>query len=212
MGICEMMFSSSLVAITGIGEPVTFSPRKLRILNTKRQTVVCELNFPSKILAVKMNRKWLVAVLEDKISIYDLATMSIVHTIETVSNPNAVCALSADPEKSLLAYPTNQENGELTVFNTISLQPVCAIQAHKSPISAASFSFNGSLLATSSDKGTIIRVFSVPDAECLHHFRRGTYPATIYGMNFNLQSNLLAVSSDSDTIHIFKLMKRKHSK
>jgi autophagy-related protein 18 len=34
-GICEMLFASSLVAISGIGEPSTFSPRKLRILNTK---------------------------------------------------------------------------------------------------------------------------------------------------------------------------------
>ena len=211
-GICEMMFSSSLVAIAGIGEPSTFSPRRLRILNTKRQTVVCELNFPTKVLAVKMNRRRLVVVLEDKISIYDLATMTIVHTIETVPNGNAVCALATDPERSYLAYPTNQETGELSVFDTITLQTICAIQAHKSAISQVAFNADGTLLATASDKGTIIRVFSLPDASNVHQFRRGTYPATIFGMSFNPQSNLLAVSSDSDTIHIFKLKPRKRSK
>lgn len=36
-GICEMMFASSIVAIAGTGEPATFSPRKLRIFNTKVQ-------------------------------------------------------------------------------------------------------------------------------------------------------------------------------
>jgi len=35
-----------------------------------------------------MNRKRLVVVLEEKISIYDLHTMTIVHTIETIPNPN----------------------------------------------------------------------------------------------------------------------------
>lgn len=54
----------------------------------QRQTIVCELNFPSKVLAAKMNRKRLVVVLEEKISIYDLHTMTIVHTIETIPNPN----------------------------------------------------------------------------------------------------------------------------
>jgi WD40 repeat protein len=36
----------------------------------------------------------------------------------------------------------------------------------------------------------------------------GTYPATIYSLSFNIQSTLLAVSSDSDTVHIFKLDER----
>jgi autophagy-related protein 18 len=85
-GICEMLFSSSLVAIAGAGEPPSFSPRKLQIINTKRQTVVCELNFPTKVLAVLMNRKRLVVVLDTKLHIYDLSTMKIVHTIETAPN------------------------------------------------------------------------------------------------------------------------------
>ena len=82
-----MLFSSSLVAIAGAGEPPTFSPRKLQIINTKRQTVVCELNFPTKILSVHMNRKRLVVVLDSKIHLYDLSTMKIIHTIETPPNP-----------------------------------------------------------------------------------------------------------------------------
>lgn len=63
------------------------------------------------------------------------------------------------------------------------------------------------MLATCSDKGTVIRVFSVPGAEKIAQFRRGSYPARIFSINFNLASTLLAVSSDSDTIHIFKLSK-----
>lgn len=38
--------------------------------------------------------------------------------------------------------------------------------------------------------------------------RSGTYPARIYSLSFNIQSTLLAVSSDSDTVHIFKLDER----
>jgi autophagy-related protein 18 len=63
----------------------------------------------------------------------------------------------------------------------------------------------GNLLATASDKGTIIRVFSLPDAHKLYQFRRGSMPARIFSMSFNTTSTLLCVSSATDTIHIFKL-------
>lgn len=51
----------------------------------------------------------------------------------------------------------------------------------------------------------MIRVFSIPDANKVYQFRRGSYPAKIYSMSFNLVSSLLCVSSDTETVHIFKL-------
>lgn len=51
----------------------------------------------------------------------------------------------------------------------------------------------------------MIRVFSIPDGNKLYQFRRGSYPAKIYSMSFNLVSSLLCVSSDTETVHIFKL-------
>ena len=63
----------------------------------------------------------------------------------------------------------------------------------------------GTILATASDKGTIIRVFSVPDAHKLYQFRRGSMPSRIFSMSFNITSTLLCVSSATDTIHVFKL-------
>ena len=54
-------------------------------------------------------------------------------------------------------------------------------------------------------QGTVIRVFSVPSGQKLYQFRRGSYPARIYSLSFNISNTLLAVSSDTDTIHVFKL-------
>jgi autophagy-related protein 18 len=61
------------------------------------------------------------------------------------------------------------------------------------------------MLATASDKGTVIRVWSIPGSEKLYQFRRGTREARIHSINFNVVSSLLAVSSAHDTVHIFKL-------
>ena len=79
------------------------------------------------------------------------------------------------------------------------------IEAHNSPLSCIALNNDGTLLATASEKGTIIRVFSIPDAQKLYQFRRGSIPARIYSMSFNSTSTLLCVSSATETVHIFRL-------
>ena len=135
----------------------------------------------------------------------------------------AIVALSPSADSSYLAYPSavpsptttnlpqppqttpTQQSGDVLLFSTRSLTVANVIQAHKAPISFLSINSAGTILATASDKGTVIRVWSIPGAEKLYQFRRGTREARIYSMNFNLVSTLLAVSSAHDTVHIFKL-------
>ncbi|KAF9490949.1 WD40 repeat-like protein [Pleurotus eryngii] len=230
-GIVEMLFCTSLLALVGVADVPGSSPRKLQIVNTKRQTMICELLFPSSILAVKMNRRTLVIVLETEVYIYDISNMRLLHVIETTANPEAICALSPNAEASYLAYPSQvpspnsplstypasdaatassasnpQSNGDVTIFSTTSLATANIIpSAHKSPLSILQISQNGTLLATASVKGTVIRVWSVPKAEKLYQFRRGSREARIYSIAFNPVGSLMAVSSANETVHLFKL-------
>lgn len=64
------------------------------VLSRQRQSTICELLFPTAILAVKLNRRRLVVVLEDEIYIYDISNMKLLHTIETSPNPNGEYRLS----------------------------------------------------------------------------------------------------------------------
>ena len=107
---------------------------------------------------------------------------------------------------------SQHQSGDVLLFSTRTLTVANVIQAHKSPLSFLSINSTGTLLATSSDKGTVIRVWSIPGAEKLYQFRRGTREAKIYSINFNLVSTLLAVSSVHDTVHIFKLGQQTASK
>lgn len=113
--------------------------------------------------------------------------------------------MSPTADQPLLAYPSSDHGGSIQVFNTATLEPVCAIQAHKTAVTKMAFNIEGTLLATASDRGTILRVFNSSSGQKLHQLRRGSYPATIHCISFNLQSTMLCVTSDSDTIHIFKL-------
>lgn len=77
------------------------------------------------------------------------------------------------------------------MFDTLTLKAVNVVEAHRSPLSCISLNSEGTMLATASETGTIIRIFSVPRGQKLYQFRRGTYPSTIYSMSFNLSSTLL---------------------
>ncbi|KAF9556366.1 WD40 repeat-like protein [Agrocybe pediades] len=232
-GIVEMLFCTSLIVLVGAADQPQSSPRKLQIVNTKRQSMICELLFPSSILAVKLNRKSLVIVLEMEIYIYDISNMRLLHVIETTPNPEAICALSPSADNSYLAYPSpvpspttstspasgsassasssstssTTQTGDVLLFSTRTLTVTNIIQAHKAPLSHLALSSNGALLATSSTKGTVIRVWSTEKGEKLYQFRRGMGEARIWSMNFNLVGSLLAVSSGSGrgTVHVFKL-------
>lgn len=282
-GIVEMLFSTSLLAVVGVGDQPAMSPRRLRIINTKRHSVICEVTFPSTILAVKMNKARLVVLLQDQIYIYDISNMRLLHTIETTTNSHGLIAISPSLENNYLAYPSppkvinseikghattnnislssndlistansNQKtpsstdpssqdygtdainngnssidadsnpitptpnhntknnivkNGDVILFNMQTLQPTMVIEAHKGEIAALTLSRDGTLLATASEKGTIIRVFSVETGSKVYQFRRGTYPTKIYSMSFSDDNQFLAASSSSKTVHLFKLGK-----
>ncbi|GAB5587381.1 autophagy protein [Umbelopsis nana] len=224
IGIVEMLFCTSLVALVGAGEQPAFSPRHLQIINTKRQSTICELTFPTSILSVKMNRRRLIVVLEEQIFVYDISNMKLLHTIDTSPNPSAICALSPSSDNCYIAYPSpssstsaplagnhlgqsqsSYASGDVLIFDALSLQVVNIVQAHKSPVSCIAMNSDGTLLATASDKGTVIRVFTIPDSRKVFQFRRGSYPTKIYSISFNLVSSLLCVSSATETVHIFKL-------
>lgn len=165
-----------------------------------------------------MNRTRFLVVLEDQIYIYALKTMKLLHVLPVRANPGGVCALAQSNLYPFMAYPGNMP-GEVIIFNTDSLEPVTVISAHKSNLAIVNFSPTPStnessstvkegklLLATASEKGTLIRVFDAITAQRLYEFRRGSMPTTIFSINFEPTTcKYLIVSSATETVHMFKL-------
>lgn len=196
-----------MIALVGSGDEPLFSPRKLRLCNTRNNTLICELNFITAIQAVKLNKKRMIVVMETKIHIYDITNVRIMHTIDTITNSLGLVAFSPSDNCNLV-YPANRKTGDVCLFDALSLHSIKLIQAHKMPVTAMAINCNGTLIATASETGTIIRVFSVSDAsKPVCTFRRGSSPATIYSMAFSLDSSLLVASSSNGTVHVFKLPK-----
>lgn len=55
-------------------------------------------------------------------------------------------------------------------------------------------------------QGTVIRVFCVKNGQNLHEFRRGVKRyVTIASLTFSICANYICVSSNTETVHVFKL-------
>ena len=79
------------------------------------------------------------------------------------------------------------------------------ISAHETCLICMTVNLSGTLIATASEKGTLVRVFDTEVGCLVHEFRRGSQVANIYSINFNSTASLLCVSSDHGTIHLFAL-------
>lgn len=232
--LVEMLFSTSLIAV--VDKTIGASNRKkLKIVNTKRKTTICELTFPHEIVDVIMNRKIICVVLNsDQIFVYDISCMKLLRTIDVrgeklkyVHKPRTAraidemgvkVALSSD-NSSVLCYSSfsNLDKdvtplNNIVVFDALKCEQIKVLPAvHHSNVACIACSSDGTLVATASEKGTLIRVFKTcsnddgSNENLVSEFRRGSRPCHIDEMKFNDDNTLLACVGASDTIHIFHL-------
>lgn len=197
--IVERLFNSSLVVLVTVQKP-----NCLKMLHFKKKQDICNCVYPSEILCVRMNRYRLVVCLAESIHIHDIRDMKILHSIENIApNELGLCTLSLN---SHLAFPISTNSGELRIFNANKLKPGLNIRAHDTALSALTFSPNGQLLATASERGTVIRVFCVKNGQRVQEFRRGVKRCVrIASLVFSAGADFLCASSNTETVHIFKI-------
>uniref|UniRef100_A0A2I3RAE9 WD repeat domain phosphoinositide-interacting protein 2 n=1 Tax=Pan troglodytes TaxID=9598 RepID=A0A2I3RAE9_PANTR len=194
--IVERLFSSSLVAIVSLK-----APRKLKVCHFKKGTEICNYSYSNTILAVKLNRQRLIVCLEESLYIHNIRDMKVLHTIrETPPNPAGLCALSINNDNCYLAYPGSATIGEVQVFDTINL--VRCLSCSNSSLKCGFFLKRSTVVSL----GTVIRVFSIPEGQKLFEFRRGVKRCvSICSLAFSMDGMFLSASSNTETVHIFKL-------
>ncbi|XP_045925093.1 WD repeat domain phosphoinositide-interacting protein 1-like isoform X2 [Micropterus dolomieu] len=200
--IVERLFSSSLVVVVSLS-----MPRRMNVYHFKKGTEICNYSYSNNILSVRLNRQRLVVCLEESIYIHNIKDMKLLKTLlNTPTNLSGLCALSVNHSNSYLAYPGSATIGEITVYDANNLSTLTLIQAHDSPLAALTFNASGTKLASASEKGTVIRVFSIPEGQRLFEFRRGMKRyVSISSLSFSADAQFLCASSNTETVHIFKL-------
>lgn len=81
------------------------------------------------------------------------------------------------------------------------------IPAHDTEIGALAVNPDGTLLASASSRGHIIKLFSTDGGDCVQELKRGNSKADIRSIVFHPTLHLIACTSSKSSIHIFEFNK-----
>lgn len=104
-------------------------------------------------------------VLAQKIFVYNFSDLKLLHQIETIANPKGLCEVSHQSSSMVLVCPGLQK-GQVRVEHYASKRTKF-IMAHDSRIACFALTNDGRLLATTSSKGTLVRIFNTLDGSLL---------------------------------------------
>lgn len=187
---------------------------------------ITRFDFHEPVLGVRLNCRWMLVVLLERVVVFEYQEVEalkyptpppastdddaakdqawrapnlVKSVIATSTNPHAVAVLRGD----LLALPA-QSTGQVQL---VSLKGGSkrVLRAHNSSLHCMALSDDATILATTSEQGTLIRVFDTKTLDQLSEFRRGMDHALIFGLAFSPRNRWLASTSDKGTLHVFDL-------
>lgn len=213
-GIClmTMLFKTNILLLV---KKNTYDNRtnenKVVLWDDSEKKTIGEINCKTKIKSLFVRKDYITIVLRKRIYIYNLSDLKLHKSFETGDNNKSLCSITSIKEKFILALPTKM-TGSLEIHDILSSSKPINIQAHESNLNTMILNDDGTLLATASIRGTLIRIFDTENGSMTKELRRGTKANQIKNLKFNENSDLLACFSLSGTIHLFNTGYQKKSK
>ena len=207
-----MLNISNILAFVGGGDYPKFSPNKITIWDDHQGKIVSQIRFNSDIIKVKIRKDSIIGVLYDKIYIFNISTLETIDILETYPNPNGIFSISNMDNELLIAYPSKQMKGRIQIekygvtSHGLEKSEKKIINAHESQIAYISMNNQGTVIATASDKGTLIRLFLVSKSDQpIVALKRGKKNVNINWLVFSPDNETIGSTSDSGTIHVFNI-------
>lgn len=116
------------------------------------------------------------------------------------SKESSKCQILAFPGRAIGQIQLVDVSPEGQERNLVSI-----VKAHKSKIRFIALNRTGTMVASASESGTIIRIHSTQTTALMFEFRRGLDRAVITSMKFSSNDSNLAVLSDKNTLHVFSI-------
>ncbi|GAB1312474.1 Phosphatidylinositol 3,5-bisphosphate-binding protein [Madurella fahalii] len=198
VGLAQMMGKTNYLGLVGGGKQPKFAANKLILWDEAKGKSALDISALTPVRGVQLSKERIIVVLQNSVRVYKFAKpLSFLSAYETANNPWGLCCLS--PKR--IAFP-GRTVGHVQLVE-LATGNISIIPAHSSAVKAVQLSRDGELLATASETGTLIRVFTTANCARLAELRRGIDTATIFSLAFNPSGTMLACTSDKSTLHIF---------
>ena len=151
-----MLYKSNILALVGGGQIPQFSKNKLTLWDDHQGMIISQLRFNTNVIGVKLRMDHIIAVLENKIYIFKLNNLQTIDILDITNNKTCLVAISNSNIKFSMAFP-NIAKGKIQIQTYLPTKTSKIINAHESNIAYVCINSDGNILATASDKGTLIR-------------------------------------------------------
>ena len=206
IGIVEILNNTNIFALVGTEENLKFGPNKVILWDELNQKVANQLIVSNNVKNIKIKRTKIFIIEENNILVFTLGNYEKIDSLKTFTNKTGIFGISLDPKLNMISYPS-PDVGKIIIKDYDNKIDgnffVGEINAHKNEIIALVMNYDGSLIASASERGTIIKIFKSKDRSLLQELRRGTEHAEIYSLAFDFKSRFIACSSNKGTVHIF---------
>lgn len=199
---CRMLDKSSCQIFVSGGENPYMEPQNIVIWSCEENISKTNARMKHEIFDAYLEEKFIIIVTKNKI--LNLSNeLVLIDSKTTYDNYDAICKLAKN--KNIIAT-LGTTIGQIMVLD-LDTKISTIIDAHNTNIKTISINNDGTLIATASEIGTIIRVFN-NFGDKIIEFRRGTCVAAIYDLAFSNDNNFLVCCSKSTstgTVHIWDL-------
>jgi len=198
IGIVEMLYNTNLLALVGGGKNPVYPPNELILWDEKEGKEIGRIKLKTKIINVKLKENKIYIVTKEKIFLFDFN----LKLIDAFESKNPLGLISLCYKEDIVAYPDKKIEGNIRIKN-YDKKMNYFFCAHKTPLSCIQLNQEGNLIATSSLKGTIVRIYNIINGILVKEVRRGTEGSFINHIAFDPTQKYFVVSSDRKTIHLF---------
>lgn len=197
------------------------------IWDASKDTGSTDIETMTPIRAVKIIPGQIFIALQNSVQVHSFNRGGLLHKYQTANNLGGILCVS----DRQVAFPARVA-GQIMIVE-LATGNVSLILAHDAPLRVLSFSQDGTMLASASEKvsrpifkllplctsihsrghthmlsssstqGTMIHIYNTRNCALITEVRRGMDPAHIYDLCFSPSGALLACTSDKGTLHIF---------
>ncbi len=195
VSIIRMLNESNIFLFVGLSDSSVFTPNKFIVWDDNKKTILGEILYTNKITNIEVTDKYVFVQTDKKLYIYQFDNLQLLREI-LCGSANFKMLVT---DSTYVVYPTLKK-GEISILN-VDKDEAVLIQAHSNNISC--IGLTNKYIATASERGTLIRLFSIDTQVQINEFRRGTEATSIIQLEFHPTLPILLVGSDKGTVHLF---------
>ena len=188
----------------------TEKPDTIVLYNFQKNEIVNSLSVGGNIQQFHSSYNFGCAVFSLGAIVFCCNPLILLYTLRTPFTPSAIDIIStpSDQNHCIFTHEDEINKGTLTVHRIPSSNPSISFRCCKSGIRWAAVSNDGKYIATTSTKGTIVRLWDI-HGKLIQESRRGFFSAKIEHVSFSPDSLFFCVCSNHQTAHVFKCEKNE---